>query len=199
MCPDLHTHLLCATLQTPLYASIHFERRLHNPKSFVFTQNITLLPHLFVHAIPIAQPPRSGLLQIAVSTMLRTRLDAPRYSLLPEHCRYSPMDLSTAVRSSHCGSSDSVPAGGGVESFCGHPLHPRIESPLRNFNQARVSMCSVPEIHKPILNQPLSESKNHRGRNTEHEHSICCLERSQQSPRRRHNQIAITQGRVVDR
>ena len=41
------------------YASIHFERRLHNPKSF-FTQNITLLPHLFVHAIPIAQPPRSG-------------------------------------------------------------------------------------------------------------------------------------------
>jgi len=59
----------------PQYASIHFERRLHNPESF-FTQNITLLPHLFVHAIPIAQPSRSSLLQIAVSTMLRAGLDA---------------------------------------------------------------------------------------------------------------------------
>ncbi len=96
MCPDLHTHLLCATLRTPQYALIHFECRLHNPKSF-FTQNITLLPHLFVHAIPIAQPPRSGLLQIAVSTMLRASLDAPRNSLLPKHCRYSPIDFSTSI------------------------------------------------------------------------------------------------------
>jgi hypothetical protein len=93
VCPDLPTHLLCATLQIPQYASIHSERRLHNPKPFVFIQNITLLPHLFVDAIPIAQPPRSGLLQIAVSTMLRVGLHAPRNSLLPEHCRYSPIDF----------------------------------------------------------------------------------------------------------
>ncbi len=78
VCPDLPTHLLCATLRTPQYASIHFERRLHNPRSFVFTQNIKLLPHLFVHAIPIAQPPRSSLLQIPVSTMLRVGLHASR-------------------------------------------------------------------------------------------------------------------------
>jgi hypothetical protein len=106
--------LLCATLQTPQYAPIHFERRLHNPKSFVFTQNITLLPHLFVHAIPIAQPPRSGLLQIAVSTMLRAGLDAPRNSLLPEHCRYSPIDFSRSIQLSariHRGLCDPIDVG----------------------------------------------------------------------------------------
>jgi hypothetical protein len=58
---------------------------------------------------------------------------------------------------------------------------------------------SVPEIHKPSLNQPLNDRENHRGRDPEHEHSISCFQRSQQSPRRRHNQITITQGRVVDR
>jgi hypothetical protein len=42
----------------------------------------------------------SGLVQIAVSTILRTGLDAPRYSLLPEHCRYSPIDLSTSLTKS---------------------------------------------------------------------------------------------------
>jgi len=62
-----------------------------------------------------------------------------------------------------------------------------------------MGICSVPEIHKPSLNQPLNDSENHRGRDSEHEHSISCFQRSQQSPRWRHNQITVTQGRVVDR
>jgi hypothetical protein len=57
--------------------------------------------------------------------------------------------------------------------------------------------CSASEVLKLRLNQSYNHSKNHRGRNTEHERSICRFQRPQQSPRRRHNQITGTQSRVV--
>jgi hypothetical protein len=37
---------------------------------------------------------------------------------------------------------------------------------------------SVPEILKLSLNQSHNDSKNHCGRNPEHERSICCFQRS---------------------
>jgi hypothetical protein len=55
------------------------------------------------------------------------------------------------------------------------------------------------EIRKPGLNQPQHDTKDHRGRNPEQKRSICRFERPQQSPGRRHDEITITQGRVVDR
>ena len=50
---------------------------------------------------------------------------------------------------------------------------------------------SLPEIGEASLNQPLDDGENHRGRYSEHEHSIRRLKRSQQSPSWRHNQIAV--------
>jgi hypothetical protein len=62
---------------------------------------------------------------------------------------------------------------------------------------ARTCGCSIPEIHKSSLNQPLNDGKDHGRRDTEHEHPICCFQRSQQSPRRCHYHITVTKGRVV--
>src|SRR5215469_10126355 len=58
---------------------------------------------------------------------------------------------------------------------------------------------SGPEILEPGQNQPLYDSKDHRGGNTEHERSVRRLQRSQQSPRRCQKQITVAQCGVVDR
>ena len=63
----------------------------------------------------------------------------------------------------------------------------------------RLDQRSASEILKPGLNQSHNNSKNHRSRNAEQKRSVCCFQRSKQFPRRRHNQISVTQGRVVDR
>ena len=39
--------------------------------------------------------------------------------------------------------------------------------------------ASLSEVHKPSVDQSLDDRKNNRGRNSEHEHSICCFERSE--------------------
>jgi hypothetical protein len=73
---------------------------------------------------------------------------------------------------------------------------------IMHQNQARLQAFRSerrPEILKPGLNQSHNNSKKHRSRNAEHKRSVCCFERSQQLPRRRHNQISVTQGRVVGR
>ena len=75
-------------------------------------------------------------------------------------------------------------------------MKPARDTPL--FQRTRDTR-SVPEIHKPSLNQPLHYGKNDRGRHTEHERSIGGFERSEQSPRRCHNHITVPQGRIVDR
>jgi hypothetical protein len=48
----------------------------------------------------------------------------------------------------------------------------------RSSRHAEISLGrfrSVSEIQKPGLNQPLNDRKNHRRRDTEHEHSVCCF------------------------
>jgi hypothetical protein len=48
----------------------------------------------------------------------------------------------------------------------------------RSSRHAEISLgCfrSVSEIRKPGLNQQLNDRKNHRRRDTEHEHSVCCF------------------------
>jgi hypothetical protein len=57
---------------------------------------------------------------------------------------------------------------------------------------------SIPEIYKPGLNQPLNDSKKNCGRNPKQQHSIRRFKWSQQSPRRRHNHVTVTQRRVID-
>ena len=56
---------------------------------------------------------------------------------------------------------------------------------------------SLPEIFIPSLNQPLDDGKNHRRGNAEQKHSIRRFQRSQQSPRWRHDQVPVTQGREI--
>jgi len=58
---------------------------------------------------------------------------------------------------------------------------------------------STLKIRKPSLNQPQHDTKDHRGRNPEQKRSICRFERPQQSPGRRHDEITVTQGSVIDR
>jgi hypothetical protein len=58
---------------------------------------------------------------------------------------------------------------------------------------------SILEIHKPGLNQPQHDSKEHRSRNPEQERCSFRFDRTQQSPGRRHNDITVTQRCVIDR
>ena len=58
---------------------------------------------------------------------------------------------------------------------------------------------SISEILKPGQNQPLHNGKDHCGRKTEHEGSVRCLQRPEQTPRGGQKQIPVAQCRVVDR
>jgi hypothetical protein len=57
---------------------------------------------------------------------------------------------------------------------------------------------SVHEIRKPHAKGPLDYGKNQRSRHTEHDHSVCGVQRSQHSPRGRHDRITVRQARVGD-
>jgi len=71
--------------------------------------------------------------------------------------------------------------------------------PYRGAIGEHAGKRSVPEILKPGQNQALYNSKDHRGRNTEHERSVRRLQRSQQPPRWCKKEITVPQRRVVDR
>jgi hypothetical protein len=60
-------------------------------------------------------------------------------------------------------------------------------------------VVSIRRNLKPCLNHSLNHSKYHSGGRAEHEHPIGCFQWSQQSPGRRHDHIAVTERRVVDR
>ena len=75
------------------------------------------------------------------------------------------------------------------------PAEPVIRAPRVRLRDGH----SVSEISEPGSSQPLNEGKDHRRRNAEHEHSVCCFQGAQQSPRRRHDDVSVTQCRKVDR
>jgi|SRR5215469_4612357 len=79
-----------------------------------------------------------------------------------------------------------------------YPHFERIHLPL-DFGGFTLTRRSILEIHKPSLNQPQHDRKDHRGRNPEQERSICRFEWPEQPAGRRHNDIAVTQRRVIDR